>query len=102
MNSFVCTPLADLMSGLEFPKAVVVGGTGAVGSQVINHLLKCKRWSRVVAIGRRPAVAQEGLPEEVKARLEQVRLTRAEMLLFWGDWKSKVKAVVQCINFCIT
>mmetsp|Transcript_3734 Transcript_3734/g.7240 ORF Transcript_3734/g.7240 Transcript_3734/m.7240 type:complete len:232 (-) Transcript_3734:48-743(-) len=40
--------------------AVVLGGTGATGSQVVAELVQRPAWSRVIAIGRRPVPEDEG------------------------------------------
>ncbi|GAX79906.1 hypothetical protein CEUSTIGMA_g7346.t1 [Chlamydomonas eustigma] len=39
-------------------KAAVFGGTGAVGSELVLHLLKSEKWSTVITVGRRPLAAE--------------------------------------------
>jgi len=38
-------------------KAIVIGGTGATGSQLVKQLLESPDWSQVTTIGRRPVLS---------------------------------------------
>ena len=37
-------------------KAVVIGGTGATGKQLIQQLLNSNNWEQITSIGRRPVL----------------------------------------------
>ncbi|EFN55849.1 hypothetical protein CHLNCDRAFT_145410 [Chlorella variabilis] len=55
-------------------KAVVVGGTGAVGREVVGQLLVSPRWGSVVAVGRRaadPPAAYKGQEGYDEGKLKQ-------------------------------
>ncbi|KDD75097.1 hypothetical protein H632_c872p1 [Helicosporidium sp. ATCC 50920] len=53
-------------------QAVVIGGTGAVGSELVSVLLKSEAWSSVTSIGRREAPTPADLTPPQKAKLRQV------------------------------
>ena len=40
-------------------RAIIIGGTGATGSQVIKQLLKSDSWDKVTSIGRKPVLNGE-------------------------------------------
>lgn len=74
-------PLGESAALAEDVKIVMIGATGATGRYVFAELIKDKRFSKITAIGRRPASIPEDfegakgidLEEEVKSgRVEQV------------------------------
>jgi oxidoreductase len=48
-------------------KAVVVGGTGAVGREIVLQLLASDRWQSVTTVGRRPLDAREAATQSSAA-----------------------------------
>jgi len=50
-------------------RALIIGGTGAVGKQLVNELLKSNSFSKVTTIGRREVAVPENIPN--KEKLEQ-------------------------------
>ena len=40
-------------------KAIVIGGTGATGRQLIRQLLKSDKWEQITSIGRKPVLDGE-------------------------------------------
>lgn len=40
----------------QIKKAVVIGGTGATGQQLIKQLLGNDKWGQITSIGRKPVL----------------------------------------------
>ena len=40
----------------QIKKAVVIGGTGATGQQLIKQLLENDKWGQITSIGRKPVL----------------------------------------------
>lgn len=65
-------------------KAIITGGTGAIGKYVVADLLSSPKWSQVTVVGRRRWVAPEGrtidvAAEEAKGRLVQVAIDMEDL-----------------------
>ena len=44
----------------QIKKAVVIGGTGATGQQLIKQLLANDKWEQITSIGRKPVLNGKG------------------------------------------
>lgn len=60
------------MAKVENLRAVVVGGTGAIGREVVGALLASPRWSQVTTIGRRAVEVPDNYKDWDPAKLRQV------------------------------
>lgn len=68
VSSFVCSLFnARCAYNQAGMKAVVVGGTGAVGREIVLQLLASDKWSSVTTVGRRPLDAAAAAAESTAA-----------------------------------
>lgn len=56
--------------------AVVIGGTGATGSQLVKQLLASDKWGKVTAIGRRPVEGEADKLIQVTADFDNLEETK--------------------------
>jgi oxidoreductase len=58
--------------------AIVIGGTGATGSQLVKQLLASEKWGKVTAIGRRPVEGEAEKLVQVTADFEKLEETKSQ------------------------
>jgi oxidoreductase len=66
LPSALCSALSPRPSSPRM-KAVVVGGTGAVGREIVLQLLSSDKWTSVTTVGRRPLDAPSAAAESTAA-----------------------------------